>query len=61
MVTMMDELFDRQYQQGRNALNASLASVFGRFGHAVHNAFEVLVKIEYQAPWSTRSTHAPCN
>ena len=42
-------------------LNASLGNAFARFGHAFRNAFEVLVKIEYQAPWSARSTRARCN
>ena len=61
MVTMVDELYDRQYQDSRRALNAALGSALGQFGHAVRNAFEVLVRIEYQAPWSARSTRARCN
>ena len=58
MVTMVDEIFDRHYQAGRNELNKSLASAFGRLGHAVNNAFEVLVKIEYQAPWAVKPSGA---
>jgi hypothetical protein len=61
MVTMVDEIFDRHYQAGRNELNKSLAGAFGRLGHAVSNAFEVLVKIEYQSPWTVKSRQARCN
>jgi hypothetical protein len=61
MVTMVDEIFDRHYQAGRNELNKSLANAFGRLGRAVGNAFEVLVKIEYQAPWAAKTTRARCN
>ena len=58
---MVDEIFDRHYQAGRNELNKTLASAFGRLGHAVSDAFEVLVKIEYQAPWAAKPTRARCN
>jgi hypothetical protein len=55
MVTMVDEIYDRQYQASRKELHASIADAFGRFGHAVSDAFEVLVKIEYQSPWATKA------
>ena len=61
MVTMVDEIFDRHYQAGRKELNASIAAALGRLGHAITNAFEVLVKIEYQAPWAAKPTRARCN
>jgi hypothetical protein len=61
MVTMIDEIFDRHYQAGRDALNESIASALGRFGRAFGNAFEVLNKIEYQAPWANRQKRARCN
>ena len=61
MVTMVDEIFDRHYQAGRRDLNKSLARGFGRLGRAVGNAFEVLVKIEYHAPWTAKPTRARCN
>ena len=41
MVTMVDEIYDRHYQAGRKALNASLTAALGRLAHAVDNAFEV--------------------
>ena len=32
MVTMIDEIFDRQYQAGREQMNAALLDGFSRFG-----------------------------
>jgi hypothetical protein len=61
MVTMIDEIFDRQYRAGRDALNESIAGLFARFGQAFGNAFKVLNKIEYEAPWSTKPKRARCN
>ena len=52
---MVDEIFDRQFQAGRQEFNTTLVDAFGRLGHAIHNAFEVLVKIEYQAPWAAKT------
>ena len=51
---MIDEIFDRNYQVGRNELNAALLSAVSRFGHAVSNAFAVLNRIEYSAPWTLK-------
>ena len=48
---MIDQMFDRAYQQGRAEMNASLANVARRMGTAIVNAFEVLNRIEYEAPW----------
>lgn len=61
MVTMVDEIFDRHYQEARGELNAAIAGGIGRFGHAIRNAFEVLVNIEYQAPWAAKTRKARCN
>jgi hypothetical protein len=61
MVTMVDELYDRQYQDGREQMNAALVSAFSRLGHAVREAFEVLVKIEYQSPWTVKSRKVRSN
>ena len=61
MVTMVDEIFDRHYQEARSELNKAIAGGFGRLGNAVSNAFNVLNRIEYQAPWSPKSKRARCN
>ena len=58
---MVDEIYDRHYQAARKDLNAAIAGGLARFGKAVSDAFEVLVKIEYQAPWAAKPTRARCN
>jgi hypothetical protein len=58
---MMDENFDRHYQAGRADLNAALSNGLSRFGEAVSNAFNVLNRIEYSAPWALRNNRAKCN
>lgn len=55
---MIDELFDRSYRDGRAQLNASLASGLSSVTNAVMNAFNVLNRIEYQAPWTARPKRA---
>jgi len=54
MVTMVDEIFDRHYQAGRNELNAAILYLARSFGNAVDNAFKVLNRIEYSAPWAVK-------
>jgi hypothetical protein len=54
MITMIDEIFDRQYQDGRAELNATITDAFARFGNAVSNAFAVLYRIEYSEPWTIK-------
>ena len=49
---MMDEIFDRNYQQGRAGLNAGIdravATVIREFG----KSFAALHRIEWSAPWA---------
>jgi hypothetical protein len=58
MVTMVDEIFDRDYQAGREELNAAIASGFASLFRAIGHAFKVLNKIEYQAPWTATPKRA---
>jgi hypothetical protein len=51
MVTMVDEIYDRHYQAARRELNGAALMWAARLGAAVRNAFEVLNRIEYSAPW----------
>jgi hypothetical protein len=51
---MIDEIFDRTYQAGRADLNAGLGRIFREIGTAASHAFEVLNRIEYEAPWLVR-------
>jgi hypothetical protein len=61
MVTMIDEIFDRNYRAGRAQFNALLAGGIERFASTVMDAFNVLNRIEYQAPWMVRPRRARCN
>ena len=58
MVTMIDEIFDRNYQANRAQLNAAIATGVARFGRAIGNAFAVLNRIEYSAPWTAKPRKA---
>lgn len=61
MVTMIDEIYDRHYRESRAELNSAVANVFASLGKAVGNAFIVLNRIEYSAPWASRRKKARCN
>ena len=52
MIAMIDEIFDRNYQRSRAELNAAIASGLKQLGQAVGEAFAVLNRIEYSAPWT---------
>ena len=54
MVTMIDEIFDRNYQASRDQLNKAILFGLSRLGTAVRNAFAVLNRIEYDAPWTSK-------
>jgi hypothetical protein len=55
MVTMVDEIFDRHYQAARGELNGALLSGFARLVKTIADTFKVLNRIEYSAPWVTRT------
>ena len=50
---MLDEFHDRDYQAAREALNAEIVRGFSKLAGAVSNAFAVLNRIEYSAPWTS--------
>ena len=54
MLTMIDQIFDRQYRAARTELNNALAGALARAARAFLNAFEVLNRIEYSAPWTAQ-------
>ena len=58
MVTMVDEIFDRHYREARSELNSALMGLFSRFSQAFTNAFKVLNRIEYSAPWAIKPKRA---
>ncbi len=52
MITMVDEIFDREYQAGRSDLNTGIGSLIGRLRDAIAPAFIAMHRIEWDAPWS---------
>lgn len=58
---MIDEIYDRHYQQGRDQLNAAINAGVGRFVRAAANAFKVLQRIEYDSPWTAKAQRVRCN
>ena len=58
---MIDEIFDRHYQDGRKQLNDAIVTGLVRLARTVAEAFRVLNRIEYQAPWATSGTRARSN
>ena len=58
MVTMVDEIYDRHYREGRAELNAAILDFASRFGKAFGNAFKVLHRIEYSEPWAVKPKRA---
>jgi len=57
---MIDQLFDQQYQSGRAQLNSALLNGFRGLTAATRNAFEVLNRIEYDAPWAANRNRISC-
>ena len=55
MVTMVDELYDRQYHAARSELNKALLGFISTAGKAIGDTFAVLNRIEYSAPWAIKS------
>ena len=51
MVTMVDEIFDRNYQSARADLNDGLRVLFSGVRRAVGDSLKVLHRIEWSAPW----------
>ena len=58
MVTMIDETFDRQYREAREELNSTILDLAARLRSAVGDAFAVLNRIEYSAPWTAKPRRA---
>jgi hypothetical protein len=58
---MVDEIYDRHYQAGRDEMNHAIAAGFARIARAFGNAFEVLNRIEYESPWSIKQKRVQCN
>jgi hypothetical protein len=52
---MRDEMFHRDYDSGRNALNEGLDRLLAWLRTAIIQPFAVLEKIQFDAPWQRRN------
>ena len=52
---MGDEIFDREYQAGRDALNGSIDRLVASIGQT----FRLMTAIQFNAPWSRASERRP--
>ena len=50
---MVDEIFDRTYQQGRRNFNDGIDRLFAGIGGELGKSLEALHRIEWSAPWAT--------
>ena len=53
MITMIDEIFDRQYQSGRTQLNAGIEQLFGSIGREIGKSLNAVHRFEWNAPWAS--------
>jgi hypothetical protein len=51
MHTMVDEIYDRHYQEGRAALNDGLDRLFGFLGSELGKSLDAVHRFEWSAPW----------
>lgn len=51
---MMDEIFDRNYQAGRAALNVDIGKGADRIAKTIGDIFRALHRIQWAAPWNPR-------
>jgi hypothetical protein len=58
---MMDEMFDRGYQAGRQHLNAGIDRVVHRLGAALSNTFKTLRRLQFDAPWAVKGSDPGCS
>ena len=56
---MRDELFDRDYQEGREAMNQGIDRLLG----SIMSGFRTLTAIQFAAPWKEDggNKHRPAN
>jgi len=57
MTTMIDEIFDRQYQAGRADLHDGIDSLVKRVGGAISNTFTRIHRIQFDSPWAKKNSH----
>jgi hypothetical protein len=59
MVTMVDEIFQRDYDASRAALNGAIVGGLSRLGHSLRSSLEVLHRMQFAAPWTGQPSEPP--
>jgi hypothetical protein len=54
MITMVDEIFDRQFQAGRADLFNGIERGVARLAKSVTTGFAALHRIQFDAPWASK-------
>jgi hypothetical protein len=60
MRTMVDEIYDRTYQAGREEFHDGIERGLERLRCGVVTTFRALHAIQFAAPWNKRSTDIRC-
>ncbi|MFL6751779.1 MAG: hypothetical protein ACJ8D5_06665 [Sphingomicrobium sp.] len=58
---MVDEIFDRVYQDGRADLHAGIDRAFGRLAGAIGGGLRAMHRFEWSAPWHARDKRTQLN
>jgi DNA-binding GntR family transcriptional regulator len=53
MMTMIDQLYDRNYQAARAEMNAHANSALAAIASEIGSSLKALHRIEWSAPWTT--------
>lgn len=53
---MRDELYDRDYQAGRNELHDGIDRLVRRVADFLRVTFEAMHRVEWSAPWAKAAT-----
>ncbi|HET7709149.1 MAG TPA: hypothetical protein VFK50_06395 [Sphingomicrobium sp.] len=56
---MVDEIYDRNYQDGRAALNDGLDRLFGLIGRELGKSLKAVHRFEWSAPWARTNPVRP--
>src|ERR1044072_4057318 len=55
MITMIDEIFDRAYQDGRADLNRGIEQLLGSIAGKLDNSLKVFHDLQWSAPWGDKA------
>ena len=51
---MIDEIFDREYQAGREHFHGGIDRLVQRVGAAMGNTFAAIQRVQFDAPWKRK-------